>query len=104
MNRSHGSSVAQGVSCRAYSPYVANRGLVCSLFGVILIARPASLFGRVAELPDVTLSDGTGNLVEDISLTPHVTSAQRLGAVGYVSHQATRYVLTPRAALHYLAS
>ncbi|KIP02015.1 hypothetical protein PHLGIDRAFT_96431 [Phlebiopsis gigantea 11061_1 CR5-6] len=55
---------------------------LCSLFGVILIARPASLFGRVAELPDVTLSDGTGNLVEDISLTPHVTQAQRLVAVG----------------------
>lgn len=55
--------------------------LVCSLFGVVLIARPASLFGRAAEA-DIPLSDGTGNVIEDILPTAHVTSAQRLVAVG----------------------
>ncbi|GJE93527.1 DMT family transporter [Phanerochaete sordida] len=55
---------------------------LCSLCGVILIARPAALFGRASEIPDITLSDGTGSIVEDISPSHHVTAAQRLGAVG----------------------
>lgn len=59
-----------------------DHSVVCSLFGVVLIARPASLFGHAADLPDIPLSDGTGNVVEDVSLTPHITPAQRLGAVG----------------------
>ncbi|EKM51176.1 uncharacterized protein PHACADRAFT_213054 [Phanerochaete carnosa HHB-10118-sp] len=55
---------------------------LCSLFGVILIARPAVLFGRASPISDISLSDGTGNVVEDVSPAYHVMPAQRLGAIG----------------------
>lgn len=58
--------------------------LVCALFGVVLIARPAFLFGHVSELADVPLSDGTGSAIEDVVPVRHVTPTQRLTAVGYV--------------------
>ena len=57
---------------------------VCALFGVVLIARPAFLFGHVSEMADVPLSDGTGSAIEDVLPVRHVTPAQRLTAVGYV--------------------
>lgn len=53
---------------------------VCSLVGVILIARPRSLFGKA--LQDITLADGTGSMVEETSMEPLATPSQRLGAVG----------------------
>ena len=54
---------------------------VFSLVGVVLIARPAALFGRVSELEDIPIIDG----VEGVDITPHVTPSQRLTAVGYVT-------------------
>ena len=56
--------------------------VVCSLFGVILIARPEFLFGRASHETDIPLTDGTGHVVEGVDTTVLVTPAQRLTAVG----------------------
>lgn len=50
---------------------------VCSLGGVVLIARPAFLFGSAAHDISVGIGEGMVGL-------PEVTPAQRLGAVGWV--------------------
>lgn len=52
--------------------------LVCSLFGVILIARPASIFGP-ASLEELEYE--LDELPADVTI---VTPAQRVTAVGYV--------------------
>ena len=55
-------------------------GLVCSLIGVILIARPTSLFGKASQ--ESAMADGTFDVVEETGMAPVATPAQRLAAVG----------------------
>lgn len=57
--------------------------VVCSLVGVVLIARPAFIFGRISQEISIA-ADGTGHLAEEFDLIPDATPAQRLGAVGSV--------------------
>ncbi|KAI0694045.1 EamA-like transporter family-domain-containing protein [Cytidiella melzeri] len=53
---------------------------LCSLVGVILIARPAFLFGKASQ--DMTLADGTGDAIGGTGMELIATPSQRLGAVG----------------------
>lgn len=55
---------------------------VASLIGVVMIARPAFIFGRASQ--EMSLADGTGHIVEEAGMIPKATPAQRLAAVGYV--------------------
>lgn len=77
---------------------------VCSLAGVVLIARPAFLFGQAVRdvLPDpgAAVGDAVGTGPESATL---VTPEQRLIAVGYVSPKRCYFMLRadklPRVAL-----
>ena len=56
---------------------------MASLVGVVLIARPAFLFGdHIAAIPPATVGGG-GITSEGIGPSERGTPAQRLGAVGY---------------------
>ena len=61
------------------SPDQGDMSEVCSLCGVILIARPEFLFGRAAH--DSLVVDVADDGVSAVAI---VTPAQRLSAVGYV--------------------
>jgi hypothetical protein len=61
--------------------------LVCSLFGVILIARPTSLFGPSANTPEISaLTDVDSDDLASVSANgkEEVTAEQRMVAVGCV--------------------
>ncbi len=57
---------------------------VCSLIGVVLIARPEFIFGAASHEVDIPIIDGTGHIAEDANIAMEVTPAQRVTAVGYV--------------------
>ncbi|KAI0791435.1 DUF6-domain-containing protein [Abortiporus biennis] len=54
---------------------------LCALVGVILIARPESIFGRAAH-DDIPLNHPVEGVDLDLHMGPVVTPAQRVGAVG----------------------
>ena len=56
------------------------RSAVCSLIGVVLIARPAFIFGHVSQ--EISLADGTDHVAEEVDFDEAVTPSQRLVAVG----------------------
>ncbi|KIY62820.1 hypothetical protein CYLTODRAFT_426626 [Cylindrobasidium torrendii FP15055 ss-10] len=90
---------------------------VCSLFGVILIARPAALFGFMANEPDVLSVDASPSADELDAMNglegAGVTQEQRLIAVGVAllgvvgatgAYTSIRAIGTRAHALHSLAS
>ncbi len=69
---------------------------MCSLLGVVLIARPAFLFGHLSSTPDVSpVEDGVPSPEDDVSVAI-ATAEQRLIAVGFV------YVMMSESSLTYL--